>query len=209
MRWLPSRECFFTLKTSSPGEGVFPGIPAYLTKAMKLFHKWTTRTWIEETPVLSFTFYPHSFSLKLSGAEALVAGLCVRGDRGCGILGCRQQSIEPCAVQPCDCHCWWQACQSVWQIMSDVFLRYCFFPLFSPHQLNKDPVAYWIPVVLKLCTCKWWLCFSSLRCIFKISVAVPRLEVIIKASVQSDVDVARIDCSLETCHKHVWSSHLR
>lgn len=94
-------------------------------------------------------------------------------------------------------------------MMPDVFLRYCFFPLFSPHQLNKDPVAHWITVVLKLWTWKWWLCFSSLGCIFKISVAVPRLEVIIKASLQSDVDAARIDCILETCHKHVWSSHIR
>lgn len=51
-----------------------------------------------------FTAFLSDYQTGSQDAEALLAGLSARGERGYGIVGSRQQSTEPCAVQPCDGH---------------------------------------------------------------------------------------------------------
>lgn len=101
----------------------------------------------------TFTAFLSDYQTGSQEAEALLAGLSVRGERGCGILGSRQQSIEPWAVQPCDCHCWGQVCPVCVANNVRCLPKIFFFPSLPcppPPQLNKDAVAYWIWVVLKL-----------------------------------------------------------
>lgn len=53
--------------------------------------------------IFGFAAFLQHYQTGSQKAELLLGGLPVRGERGCGILGSRQQrASEPCAAQRCD-----------------------------------------------------------------------------------------------------------